>query len=117
MTPLYLKIRVSWTVDVKNYVESGRWYLVPLLGLDYDSRLTVAQKDVYNKADISALAAERYQDNIRDVQAYEEDRANWSEKNSGWRPPESDESDQGPDWVPEPAVPAFYDSGESYFDV
>ena len=70
-----------------------------------------------NNAEFSALVAERYHDHLCDVQAYEEDRANWSEDNGGWGPPESDGSDPGPDWVSEPDAPAFYDSDESYFDV
>ena len=31
VTPLTMKVGVAWTVDVKLYVASGRWYFVPLL--------------------------------------------------------------------------------------
>ena len=73
--------------------------------------------DVCNKAEFSAFVSERYPVHLRVIQRYEEDRAEWIEANSGWRPPESDESDQGPDWIPKPEAPHFYDSVEEYFDV
>ena len=61
MTPLTMRIGVAWTVNAKIYVESGRWYLVPLLAIEHDFRLTAVQKDVRNKPEFTALVADRYQ--------------------------------------------------------
>ena len=78
---------MAWTIDVKSYVHSGCWYLVPLLAIKHDPFLSNAHMDVCNKAEFAALVAERYPDHLRVIQRYEEDRAEWIEANSGWRPP------------------------------
>ena len=93
VTPLTMKIGVAWTVDVKLYVESGRWYLVPLLAIEHDHRLTVVHKDVCNKLEFAAIVAKGYQNQLCDIQWYEEERVTWSkEENVGYGQVESDES-------------------------
>ena len=120
MTPLTMKIGVAWTVDVKLYVESGRWYFVTLLVIEHDFCLTAVQKDVCNKPEFAALVADRYQNQLREISDYEDERNTWSdEKNVGYGQVESDESDPGSmkDWVPEPDAPEFYESDVEYFNV
>ena len=65
-----LTVGVSWTISVKNYVDSGQWYLVPLLGIDHDFRINATQKEVCNKAEFPALVAEFYQDQFVTVLLY-----------------------------------------------
>ena len=115
-----MDIGVAWTVDVKHYVKSGRWYFVPLLVIEHDFRLTSVQKDVCNKPEFAALVADRYQNQLLEISVYKDERNTWSdEENVGYGQVESDESDPGSmkDWVSEPDAPEFYESNVEYFNV
>ena len=114
-----MEVGVAWTIDVKTFVYFGLWHLVPLLAIDHEEMLSATQKAVCNKAEFSALVAERYPGQLRTVEEYEEERAIWSdEENIGYGLVESDE-DAGlmEDWVSGPDMPDFYDPDEDYFDL
>ena len=103
-------IGVSWTIHVKKYVDSGQWYLVPLLGIDHDFRLNAAQKEVCNKAEFPALVVELYQDQLVSVLLYKKDHYEWDNEHGDGHDSELDAS-------PQPEEPNYYDSDENYFNV
>ena len=37
-----MEVGVAWTIDVTRYVQSGRWYLVPLLTIKHDPDISNA---------------------------------------------------------------------------
>ena len=120
VTPLTMKVGVAWTVDVKQYVASGRWYFVPLLVIEHDFRCTGALKDVCDRREFAGLVADLYQRQLRENSEYEDERNTWSEEeNVGYGQVESDDSDPGSwgDWVPAPDVPEFYESDVEFFNV